>query len=99
MPTYSAFYRWLHRHLLVSFVLMTASFLAFGYFTIDLVRLLSANAAFIARHGWMALMSGGLLQFGQLSLMALLAMACYLLFRLSEQALIQRLSGSARAID
>ncbi len=99
MPTYSAFYRWLHRRLLVSFVLMTASFLAFGYFTIDLVHLLSANAAFIVRHGWMALMSGGLLQFGQLSLMALLAMACYLLFRLSEQALIQRLSGSARAID
>lgn len=98
MPTYSSFYLWLHRHLLVSFFLMTASFLAFGYLTIDLVQLLGSNAAFLVRHGWLALMSGGLLQFGELTLLALLAMACYLLFRLCEHALLQRLSSSARAI-
>lgn len=78
---------------------MTASFLAFGYLTIDLVHLLGSNAAFIVRHGWLALMSGGLLQLGELTLTALLAMACYLLFRLCEQALVQRLSGSARKMD
>lgn len=78
---------------------MTASFLAFGYLTIDLVHLLSSNAAFIVRHGWLALMSGGLLQLGELTLTALLAMACYLLFRLCEQALLQRLTGSARAME
>ncbi|MCG4454975.1 MULTISPECIES: hypothetical protein [unclassified Pseudomonas] len=98
MPTFSSFYLWLHRHLLVSFLLMTASFLAFGYLTIDLVHLLSSNAAFIVRHGWVALMSGGLLQFVELTLIALLAMACYMLFRLCEQALLQRLSSSSRAI-
>ncbi len=97
MPAYNAFYRWLHRHLLLSFLLMTVSFLAFGYFTIDLVHLIGSNAAFIIRHGWLALMSGGLLQLGQLTLIALLAMACFLLFRLCEQALLQRLAGSARA--
>ncbi|MDM8349212.1 hypothetical protein P8H27_09905 [Pseudomonas sp. sp1636] len=99
MQAYSSFYRWLHRHLVVSFLLMTVSFLAFGYFTIDLVHLLSSNTVFIVRHGWMALMSGGLLQFAQLTLMALLAMACYLLFRLCEQAVVQRLSGRARSME
>jgi hypothetical protein len=79
MPIDSSFYRWLRRHPLLTFLLMTASFLAFGYLTIDLVQLLSSNAAFIVRHGWVALMSGGLLQLGELTLIALLAMACYLL--------------------
>ncbi|WP_439859135.1 hypothetical protein [Pseudomonas sp. MBLB4136] len=99
MPVESAFYRWLRRHLLMSFLLMTASFLAFGYFTIDLVSLIGSNAAFIVRHGWLALMSGGLLQLGELTLIALLAMACYLLFRLCEQAVLQRLSGRARTME
>ena len=98
MPIDSSFYRWLRRHPLLTFLLMTASFLAFGYLTIDLVQLLSSNAAFIVRHGWMALMSGGLLQLGELTLIALLAMACYLLFRLCEQALLQRLSSGTRTI-
>jgi hypothetical protein len=99
MPANSSFYLWLRRHLVVSFLLMTASFVFFGYLTIDLVHLLSSNAAFIVRHGWLALMSGGLLQFGELSLLALLAMACYLLFKLCEQALLQRLSSRARSMD
>ena len=84
---------------MVSFLLMTASFVFFGYFTIDLVHLLSSNAAFIVRHGWLALKSGGLQQLGELSLLALLAMACYLLFKLCEQVLLQRLSNSARSIE
>ncbi|NQD92185.1 hypothetical protein HP532_05890 [Pseudomonas sp. CrR25] len=99
MPADSSFFRWLRRHLWVSFFLMTASFLGFGYLTIDLVYLLSSNAAFILKHGWLALMSGGLLQLGELTLIALLAMACYLLFKLCEQALLQRLAGSARKVD
>lgn len=99
MPANSSLYRWLRRHLVVSFLLMTASFVFFGYLTIDLVHLLSSNAAFIVRHGWLALMSGGLLQLGELTLTALLAMACYLLFKLCEQALLQRLSSRARSIE
>lgn len=99
MPTQGSLYRWLHRHPLLSFLLMTASFLAFGYFTIDLVRLIGSNASFIVRHGWLALMSGGLLQLGQLSLKALLAMTCYLSFRLSEQALLDRLTNRRRSPD
>ncbi|MBS7689985.1 hypothetical protein I0D68_17420 [Pseudomonas lalucatii] len=99
MSAHSAFYRWLRRHLLTCFLLMTASFVAFGYLTIDLVQLLGSNAAFIVRHGWLALMSGGLLQFAQLLLIALLAMVCYLLFRLCEQVLLQRLSGGASTVE
>lgn len=99
MPANSSLYLWLRRHLVVSFLLMTASFVSFGYLTIDLVHLLGSNTAFIVRHGWLALMSGGLLQLGELSLSALLAMACYLLFKLCEQALLQRLSSRARAME
>ena len=98
MPIESSFYRWLRRHLVVCFLLMTASFLAFGYFTIDLVHLIGSNAAFIVKHGWLALMSGGLRQLGELTLIALLAMLCYLLFRLCEQALLQRLASRARTM-
>jgi hypothetical protein len=46
MPVERSFYRWLRRHPGLTFWLMTASFLAFGYLTIDLVHLLSSNAAF-----------------------------------------------------
>jgi hypothetical protein len=99
MPVERSFYRWLRCHPGVTFFLMTASFLAFGYLTIDLVHLLSSNAAFIVRHGWVALISGGLLQLGELSLTALIAMVNYLLFRLCEKALLQRLSSVARAMD
>ena len=99
MPANSSLYRWLRRHLVVSFLLMTASFVFFGYLTIDLVHLLSSNAAFIVKHGWLALMSGGLLQLGELTLTALLAMACYLLFKLCEQALLQRLASRARSME
>lgn len=99
MPAHRSFHSWLRRHLLASFLLMTASFLAFGYFTIDLVQLLSSNASFLVRHGWLAVMSGGLLQLGQLTLSALLAMAFYLVFKLCEQALLQRLTSDRRVVD
>ncbi|MEO4047415.1 hypothetical protein AAFN46_10045 [Pseudomonas sp. CAU 1711] len=98
MPAENSLYRWLHQHPVLSFLLMTASFLAFGYFTIDLVRLIGSNAAFIVKHGWLALMSGGLLQFIQLTLKALLAMAFYLIFRLSEQAVLKRLSSRSGTV-
>lgn len=99
MPALHSFHAWLRRHLLASFLLMTASFLAFGYFTIDLVQLLSSNASFLVRHGWLAVMSGGLLQLGELTLTALLAMAFYLVFKLCEQTLLQRLSSERRVVD
>ena len=84
-------YLWLSRHPLMCFVLMTASFVAFGYLTIDLVRLLSRNAEFVLAYGWQALELGALRQWGELWLGALLAMACYLLFKLCEQVLVQLL--------
>jgi hypothetical protein len=94
----SPLYRWLCRHALTTFLLMTASFVAFGYLTVDLIHLIGSNAAFILKHGWMALMSGGLLQLSQLILLALLAMTSYLIFRLSEKALLHRLSNRACAL-
>jgi hypothetical protein len=94
MQTNSKLYLWLRRHPLICFVLMTASFVAFGYLTVDLVRLLTTNASFVLTHGWQALKIGGLQQLLELWLGALLAMACFLFFKLCEQVLLQWLSQS-----
>jgi hypothetical protein len=92
MPTNSKLYLWLRRHPLACFLLMTASFIGFGYLTVDLIRLLSSNANFVLAYGWLALEIGALQQLGELWLAALLAMACYLLFKLCEQVLVQWLA-------
>jgi hypothetical protein len=92
MPINSKLYLWLRRHPLCCFMLMTASFVGFGYLTLDLIRLLSSNANFVLAYGWQALEIGALQQFGELSVGALLAMACYLLFKLCEQVLVQWLA-------
>lgn len=85
---------WLARHELLCFVLMTLSFLGFGLFSLDLLRLVSANGAYLLASGWIGLLDGGLAQLLALSLSALAAMAAYLLFKLCEHVLVQRLAHS-----
>ncbi|MBL8394627.1 MAG: hypothetical protein JNK99_07755 [Candidatus Accumulibacter sp.] len=84
---------WLIRHWFATYVLMTVSFVAFGGLSLDLVQYLAANASFLLEYGLLALMEGGLWQFVELWLKALLAIAAYLVFKLCEQALIQRLAN------
>lgn len=84
---------WLQTHALACFLLMTAAFLVFGLLSLDLVRLVSANARFLAGTGWMGLWEdGGLRQLLELCLNALLAIAAYLVFKLCEHVLVQRLA-------
>lgn len=92
MQANSQLYLWLHCHPLACFMLMTSSFVGFGYLTVDLVQLFSSNAAFVLSYGWQALMIGGLQQLCEVWLGAFLAMACYLLFKLCEQVLVHRLA-------
>ena len=73
---------------------MTVSFVAFGYLTIDLIRLVSLNARLVLEHGVRALMDGGAQQFLELWLNALLAMGMYLGFKLCEQVLLHVLCGT-----
>lgn len=83
---------WLAQRPLTALGLMTLAFLVSGAFSVDLVRLLSANLAFIAGHGWQAVQDEALWQLGGLALRALAATLGYLLFKLCEQALLQWLS-------
>jgi membrane protein DedA with SNARE-associated domain len=72
--THSRLYDWLAAHAPACFVLMSLSFVVFGLLSLDLVRLVSANAGFLLRAGWDGLLAdGGLVQLLELSLSALAA--------------------------
>jgi hypothetical protein len=92
MTPLSPLYAWLRRHGLPCFLLLTVSFIGFGAMSLDLVRLLTANAGFLLAHGWVGLTEGGFLQLAELSGKALAAMACYVVFKLCEHALVDRLA-------
>ena len=91
MPTHSRCFAWLIRRSLVTFALMTVAFVVFGVLSLDLVKYLAANASFLVEYGVLALLDGGLLQFAELWLEALFALGAYLVFKLCEQALLQRM--------
>lgn len=91
MPTQRKFYTWLCRHRFPCFLLLTLSFVSFGKLSFDLVHLFSANSEYIFDNGWVGLMEGGLQQFLELAATACAAMMFYLLFKLCEHALVERL--------
>ncbi|WP_310384328.1 hypothetical protein [Roseateles sp.] len=94
MNHHSPLYQWLCSHRLLCFLLLTAGFIGFGVLSLDLVRLVSANAGFLLTHGWAGLMEGGLMQLLELAGKALAAMVCYMVFKLCEHALLDRLAHS-----
>ena len=92
MFTFSGFTGWLRRHRLACFGLMVASFITFGLLTLDLVRLVGANAAFLAANGWQGLQEGGLQQLLELLASTVAAMAAWLAFKVCETLLVQSLT-------
>lgn len=92
---HSRLQRWLMRHRIACFVLLTLSFVVFGALSLDLARLLTADSQLLWEHGWMAVMDGALQQLAELSLKAMAACAAWLLFKLCEWVLVQALSVSA----
>jgi hypothetical protein len=85
---HSALHIWLHRHRVSCFVLMTVSFIAFGALSLDLVRLVRANANLLWEHGLQGVMDGGLQQLAELWFSAFGAVGCYLVFKLCEHILV-----------
>ncbi len=94
MATISSFTGWLRRHRIACFGLMVLSFIAFGLLTLDLVRVVSANVAFLRDNGWQGAQDGGLRQLLELLLSAVAAMAAWLMFKLCETLLLQSLTRS-----
>lgn len=83
---------WLRRHRLVCFGVMVVAFLGFGLLTLDLIRLVVANAALLKDNGWQGLQDGGLQQLLELGASAVGAMLAWLVFKVCETLLLQSLT-------
>ena len=94
--------RWFHRVVLarrwLTFVVMVASFLAFGAGTLNLFFVVRANSTFLIENGWMAVMDGALRQSAELIASAALSMLAYLVFKTCEYRLVHWL-GDLQAKD
>ena len=75
-----------------NFVLMGASFLAFGVSSVDLFLLVTANLELFAKYGLMVIEDGALTQLVQLLALACVSGLCYLVFVLCDRTLLRRLT-------
>ncbi|MCY4755175.1 hypothetical protein [Pelomonas aquatica] len=89
MPAISRFTGWLRRQPLACFGLMVLGFIAFGLLTLDLLRVVGANAGLLWNNGWQGLEDGGLRQLLELLATTAAAMAAWLLFKVCETLLVQ----------
>ena len=86
----------------VTFIVMGLAFFGFGAGSLNLFFLLKANTQFLAEHGWMAAMDGGLQQLVELLATGYLSVAAYVVFKACEHALVHHLcdaSASPHAAD
>lgn len=95
MP-YSRLYLLLSRHWWLAFLLMGISFVAFGLASLDLLHTFSANLEFLTTYRWDAVREGALWQLGQLILAGYVAAASYVVFKLCEKVLVERLAVDKR---
>ena len=72
------------------FTLAGVSLAVVGYATYNLLSLSMANLDFLREHGWLAVTSGGLVQFLEILLSGTVALAFFLLFKICESELIAR---------
>lgn len=82
----------LFRNPLLTFVLLGVFFLLFGLTSINLFFLLKANITLFLDYGLMVIDDGALEQLAELLGSAYLSMLFWLLFRLCERVLIERLT-------
>ena len=98
--SYSRVYAFLSKRWWLTFILLGVSFVLFGLTSLDLLHSLGANLEFLGMHGVDAVREGGLKQLLGLILMGYLAAFFYVLFKLCEKVLVERLSISkTKGID
>ena len=91
--TPSALYLYLHRRWWWALALMGVAFMLFGLASANLVHSLMANSEFLFAYGLTALQEGGLRQLLELVASAYFAVACYVVFKLCEKVLVERLAS------
>ncbi len=89
---YSRLYSFLSRRWWITFILLGVSFVLGGLVTLDLLHVLSANVSFLTMFGLDALREGGLRQLIGIIVSGYFAAACYVVFKLCEKILVERLS-------
>ena len=94
--TYSRVYTFLLERWWVAFILLGLSFVVGGLLTLNLLHTLGANFDFLWMYGTDAVREGGLRQLVETALSGYLAAACYLVFKLCEKVLVERLSMNKR---
>ena len=92
-----ALYLFLYRRWWLTFLLLGASFVLFGLASANLVRSVMLSWEFLVTYGADAVRDGGLWQFGSLVMSGYLAVAFYVVFKLCEKVLVERLSNSKEA--
>ncbi|MFL6665223.1 MAG: hypothetical protein ACJ8G7_23890 [Rhizobacter sp.] len=91
----SRLYAFLSRRWWLTFFLLGVSFVLFGMMSINLLHSLGANLEFLGMHGVDAVREGGLTQFVELVLSGYAAALFYVLFKLCEKVLVERLAKGA----
>jgi hypothetical protein len=90
---------WFHRTVLsrrwLTFIVMGLAFFVFGAGTVNIAMLFGANAEFIARYGWQAVMDGAALQFVELVATGYLSMAAYIIFKVCEYRLARDIAEAS----
>lgn len=71
----------------LTFIVLGVSFFVFGAGTVNLGRLLMANARLLGDHGWQAVRDGGLWQLLELVATGYLSAAAYVVFKTCEHRL------------
>jgi hypothetical protein len=88
--------RWvafLFRHPKVTFVLMGGFFLLFGFTSVNLFVVLKANIELFLEYGAMVIGDGALQQLVEVIGSSYLSIVFYVLFKVCERILIERLTG------
>ena len=85
-------FRLLLRHWWLALLVMGASFVLFGLASLNLVAMLQANLSFLLRYGADAVGEGGLVQLAELGFYGYVAAVFYIVFKVCEKALVERLT-------
>ena len=91
-PNHTPSFHWLVHHPKSCFVFMSTSFVAFGALSVNMVAFVLANANYLLTYRLDALLDGGIQQLFELSAQVLAALAFYLIFKICEHALIERIA-------
>ena len=91
--------RWFNRVVLsrrwATFIVLGLSFFVFGVGTVSLFMLLQANLTLVYDYGWQAVRDGGAVELVKLFVTGYVSLAAYVVFKVCEATLVQRLLRAA----